>query len=165
MIDLATFTTLHTALSLLALATGLLALIGLFDARIPAFWTPLFLAFAVATSATGFGFPFHGLLPSHIVGIVALLVLAIVILARYVFRLAGAWRWIYAVGIVVSEYFLAFVGIAQAFLKIPVIRNLAPTSTEPPFAVAQLAALALFVALGIMAARATRRSRMSAMHA
>uniref|UniRef100_UPI001952D2E7 hypothetical protein n=1 Tax=Klebsiella pneumoniae TaxID=573 RepID=UPI001952D2E7 len=82
----------------------------------------LFLATAVLTSATGYGFPFNGLLPSHVVGAIALVLLAVVLLARFVFRLAGSWRWIYAAGMVFSLYFLVFVAIAQAFMKIPVLR-------------------------------------------
>jgi hypothetical protein len=154
--DLSTFTTIHTALSLVALLTGAAVLLGLFGGRMHAMWTVLFLITAVATSATGFGFPFNGVLPSHIVGVVALLVLAAVIVARYVGHLAGAWRSIYAVGMVLSVYFLVFVGIAQAFLKVPFLKSIAPTSTELPFVASQLGVLALFVVFAFLAVRSHR---------
>jgi hypothetical protein len=40
----------------------------------------------------------------------------------------------------------------QAFQKIPTLNALAPTQTEPPFQIAQLVTLALFVVLTIVAA-------------
>jgi hypothetical protein len=116
-------------------------------------WTALFLATTVATSVTGFGFPFDHLLPSHKVGIISLVVLAVAILARYAFHLAGAWRWIYVVGAVIALYLNIFVLIVQLFEKVPALRAMAPTQSEPPFLVAQLVVLALFVVLGIFAAR------------
>jgi hypothetical protein len=135
---------------------GIVVVIGLIRAGALPLWTGLFLATAVATSVAGFGFPFAGVLPSHLVGAISLAVLALAILARYGFHLAGAWRWIYAVGVVIGTYFLAFVAIAQAFQKIPALRAIAPTSSEAPFAVTQLVALALFAGLAIAAVRTFR---------
>ena len=149
-----TYTTIHSLISLAAIAVGVLTLFGLFGARLPDLLTTLFIALAVATSATGFGFPFNGLLPSHVVGVIALVILAAAIFARYFAHYAGAWRWIYAANITASLYLLVFVGIAQAFAKIPVLQNAAPTQSEPPFAIAQIAVLVIFVILGIFAARA-----------
>jgi hypothetical protein len=157
--DLATFTAIHTILSLIALLAGVVVVIGLLGAQSYPFWTSLFLITAIATSVTGYGFPFNGVLPSHIVGAIALLVLAAVLLARYVFHLGGAWRGIYAIGMVVSLYFLVFVAIAQAFLKLAPLKAIAPTGTGLPFIVTQTAALAIFVVLGIAAARSFRPSR------
>jgi hypothetical protein len=155
-VDLATFTTIHTMISLVAILAGTLVLIDLLGFRLPHLTTPIFLLTAIATSATGFGFPFNGLLPSHIVGAIALAVLAVVVVARYFAHLSGAWRWIYAAGMVASLYLLVFVGVAQAFAKISVLRAAAPTQSEPPFAIAQLVVLAIFVALGIAAAKRFR---------
>jgi hypothetical protein len=152
-IDLATLTAIHTALSLVALAAGPVVILNLLRSRPSRGWTGLFLVTAVATSATGFLFPFSGFLPSHGVGAVALAVLAATLAALYPFRLAGPWRAVYAAGIVASVYFNVFVAIAQAFLKIPPLHALAPTQAEPPFAIAQAVALALFVWLGILAVR------------
>jgi hypothetical protein len=105
------------------------------------------------TSVTGFGFPFDHLLPSHIVGIISLLILAIAIPARYVFHLAGAWRGIYVVGASIALYLNVFVLIAQLFLKVPALKALAPTQKEPPFLVAQLIVMVVFVGLTILATK------------
>jgi len=149
---LSTFTWVHVALSLVGLASGLVVVIGLLASRRLDGWTALFLASTVATSATGFGFPFERFLASHWVGVISLAVLLAAILARYVFHLAGAWRWIYAVGAVVALYFNVFVAIAQAFMKVPALNAMAPTLSEPPFAIAQAGALAIFAVLAIAAA-------------
>ena len=157
MSGLGIYTAFHTALSLIAIATGIVAMPALFGRAVRPIWTTTFLVTAIATSVTGFGFPFLGILPSHVVGVVALLVLAIALVARRRYRLAGAWRAIDAVALVASLYFLVFVLIAQAFLKVPSLNRLAPTGGEPAFAVAQLITLAAFVVLAIAAARAAPR--------
>jgi hypothetical protein len=107
----------------------------------------------VATSLTGFVFPFHKLLPSHVIGIVSLVVLAIAILARYAFHLTGAWRCIYAVSALIGLYLNVFVLVAQAFRKVPALKAVAPTQSEAPFVVTQLIVLVLFVVLGILAVK------------
>jgi hypothetical protein len=151
-VDLATFTTIHTALSLVALASGIVVVIGLIGSKPFPMWNALFLATAFATSATGFGFPFTAFLPAHGVAMVAFVVLALTMLAYYGFGLSGAWRPIYVVGIVVNLYFDVFVGIVQAFKHIPLLAALAPTGSEPPFAAAQGVALVIFVVLAVWAA-------------
>ncbi|HEY0569880.1 MAG TPA: hypothetical protein VGD13_17390 [Xanthobacteraceae bacterium] len=151
--DLATFTTIHTILSVVALVAGLVVVAALVQGRPAPRWTMLFLVTAIATSVTGFGFPFSAVLPSHVVGGVALLILAAVLFAAYMANPGRAWNWTYAAGLVVSVYLLVFVAIAQAFLKVPVLKAAAPTQSELPFALAQLAALAVFAALAVMAAR------------
>jgi hypothetical protein len=150
------YTTFHTLLSFAAILTGVIAVAGLFGAGASELITALFLLTAVATSATGFGFPFNGVLPSHVVGAIALIVLAAVIFARYFAHLAGAWRWIYAIGLVVSLYVLVFVLIAQLFIKISVLRDAAPTQSEPPFAITQLIVLVIFALIAFAAARRFR---------
>jgi hypothetical protein len=97
--------------------------------------------------------PADRLLPSHVLGIISLVVLAAAIAARYAFHLAGAWRWIYAVGVVVALYLDVFVAVVQAFQKIPALHALAPTQSEPPFAIVQIAVLVAFVVLGLLAVR------------
>src|SRR3989441_4213691 len=151
-VGLTAFTLVHVALSLVGILSGFVVLFGLLTAKRLDGWTALFLASTVATSVTGFGFPFDHLLPSHKVGIVSLLVLALAILARYPLHLAGVWRRVYVVCAVVALYLNVFVGVVQAFLKIPVLNATAPLQTEPPFVVAQGVVLALFVVLGIVAA-------------
>jgi magnesium-transporting ATPase (P-type) len=91
-------------------------------------------------------------MPSHVVGFISLVVLAIAIFARYRRHLAGVWRWIYVVTAMMALYLNVFVGVVQAFEKVPALKALAPTQTEPPFAMTQLAVLALFVLLSIIAA-------------
>lgn len=150
------FTSLHTTLSLIAIVIGIPVVADLIAGRVRGLPTALFLITAILTSATGFGFPFHQILPSHIVGAIALVVLALVLIARYGCHLAGAWRGIYAIGMVISHYLLIFVLIAQLFGKIPALHALAPTQSEPPFATAQAVALLVFVILGVLAARRFR---------
>jgi hypothetical protein len=151
-LGLSTFTWFHTLLSLVALASGIIVMIELLGSRISWPWTLLYLVTAVATSVTGFGFPFTTFLPSHWVGVISLVVLAVAIVALWPFRLAGAWRWIYAVGVMLGLYFLVFVTIAQAFKKIPALEALAPTQSEPPFAIAEAVGLVIFAVLTVAAA-------------
>ena len=158
MFDPITLVGFHTWLSLISLITGFIVSIGLIRAQSSPLWTALFLATAVATDATGYVLPATHILPSHIVGAISLVALALAIASRYRFHRVGAWRWIYPVTAVMALYFLVFVAIAQAFLKIPALHALAPTGAEPPFAVAQLIALVLFVLLGIATVRASHPS-------
>ena len=151
-----TFTFVHVLLSLIGIGSGIVVLIGLLvDAPLPG-WTALFLATTVATSVTGFGFPFDHLLPSHVVGLVSLAVLTLVIVARYSLHLTGAWRRVYVVGAALALYLNVFVAIVQAFQKFPTLRALAPHQTESPFLLAQGVALALFVVLTVLAAKRFR---------
>jgi hypothetical protein len=147
---------LHVVLSLVGVCSGFVVIFGLLGGKRLDGLTEIFLATTVATSVTGFGFPFDHFLPSHFVGLMSLLVLAVAILARYAFHLSGAWRRIYVAGAVVALYLNVFVGIVQAFLKIPALNAMAPTQSEPPFFVAQLVTMALFVWLGIGAAKGFR---------
>jgi hypothetical protein len=147
-----TFTFVHVLLSLAGIGSGLIVILGLLSGKRLDGWTALFLASTVATSVTGFLFPFDHLLPSHKVGFISLVVLAIAILARYAFHLAGAWRGIYVVFAAVALYLNVFVAVVQAFLKVPALKAMAPTQTEPPFLVAQISVLVIFIALTILAA-------------
>jgi len=98
-----TFTLIHVALSLVGIFTGLVVAGGLVAGKRLDGWTSVFLATTVATSVTGFGFPFVTFLPSHAVAILSLVVLPVAIVARYVKHLAGAWRGIYVVGAVLAR--------------------------------------------------------------
>ena len=153
---LATFTEVHVVLSLVAVAAGFVVMTGLLGGRDRGEWTALFLVTTVATGVTGFGFPVDHLLPSHVIGIVSLVVLAVAILARYGRRLRGAWRPVYVVCAALALYLNVFVGVVQAFLKVSALHVLAPHQTEPPFLVAQLVVLALFIVLAVLAARRFR---------
>ena len=148
-----TFTTLHVIISLIAIVTGLVALLGMLGGKKLGGWTALFLATTVLTSVTGFLFPFTKLLPSHVVGIISLAVLVVALLALYVFHLEGPWRWIYVVGAVLALYLNVFVAVVQAFQKLAFLQPLAPTQAEAPFVVAQVVVLAIFAALGFLAVK------------
>lgn len=149
--SIATFTLVHVILSLMGIASGIRVLVGMLRASRLGGWTALFLATTVLTSVTGFLFPTDHLLPSHIVGVISLVALAIALFALYGFRLAGAWRWIYVISAVLSLYLNVFVGVIQAFQKVPALKAMAPTQSEPPFVVAQLIVMASVIALGIRA--------------
>jgi len=151
-----TFTQVHVLLSSIGIGAGLIVMFGLLAGKLPDRWNTLFLVTTVATSVTGFGFPVDRLLPSHIVGIISLVILAVAIVARYALHQAGAWRRIYVVCAAIALYLNVFVGVTQAFLKLPALTALAPTQTEPPFAVAQLVVLGLFIAPTIVAAKRAR---------
>lgn len=150
---LSTFTLFHVVISLVGIASGLIVVYGLMTGKRFDGWTAIFLLFTVLTSLTGFLFPFTHLLPSHVVGILSLLVLAVAIFARYLRRLEGAWRRIYVICAMVALYLNCFVLVVQMFLKLPALHALAPKGNEPPFLIAQLALLAIFVWLTIVAAR------------
>jgi hypothetical protein len=152
MFNLQTFTQIHVAISLVGIASGFVVMYGLLTGRRMGGWTALFLVTTVATSVTGFFFPFHGFTPAIGVGVVSLLVLAAVLFALYARHLIGAWRRIYVVGAVVSLYLNVFVLIVQSFQKIPFLKAIAPTQSELPFLLSQLVLIALFIALAIVAA-------------
>jgi len=158
--SLQTFTFVHVLLSLVGIGSGFIVIFGMLSGKRLNGWTLLFLVTTVLTSATGFLFPVEHLLPSHIVAILSLVVLTIAILARYAFHMAGAWRTTYVVSAVIALYFNCFVGVVQAFEKVPALKALAPTQKEPPFLVAQLVVLAIFVGLGIVAAKRFRGASM-----
>lgn len=153
MFDPTTLTGFHTWLSILAIAAGLPMAAGLRRGEIVQPWSMVFLWTAIATSATGFLFPFNGVLPSHVIGVISLVLFIPAALALHVFDLRGPWRRIFAITAMIGLYLLVFVAIAQAFLKVPALQALAPTQTEPPFAIAEGVAFVAFAVLTWLAAR------------
>jgi hypothetical protein len=143
--SLSTFTLLHVIISLAGIGSGFIVVFGLLNSKRLDGWTAIFLTTTVLTSVTGFLFPFEKLLPSHILGTLSLIVLAITIFARYVRHMVGAWRGTYVITAAIALYFNCFVAVVQAFAKIPALHALAPMQKEPPFAIAQLVVLAIFV--------------------
>ncbi len=143
----------HVVISLIEMAAGLIMLYGLISGTAFGAWTVLFLATAILTSLTGFPLAPFGFDPPRAIGILTLVLLAIAVSAYYIFRLAGAWRWIYVVTAIAALYLDVFVGVFQSFLKIPAVHALAPTQSEPPFFVAQAVVLVVFVLLGFFAVR------------
>jgi hypothetical protein len=154
--SLATFTLVHVILSLVGIAAGLVVLGGMLRSNRCDGWTAVFLVTTILTSVTGFLFPFTRFGPAHAFGVISLVVLAVALIALYGQRLRGAWRWLYVVSALVALYLNVFVGVVQAFQKLPFFRSLAPTQSEPPFFIAQLVVLAIFVVLGIRAVRSFR---------
>jgi hypothetical protein len=141
----------HVFLSLIGMASGFVVLYGLVTGRPFGAGTLLFLATTILTSITGFFLPPFGFDPPRAVGVISLALLALAVAALYAFRLAGAWRWIYIASATAALYLNAFVGVVQAFQKVPFLQALAPTQSEPPFLIAQIAVLAVFVVLGAVA--------------
>ena len=150
------YTVIHTLISLIAIFTGLIVVFGMIGGNRLDGWTKWFLITAVLTTATGFFFPFHGFTPAIGLGIISLPFLALTIFARCSKQLAGAWRWIYVIGAVICLYFNLFVLVVQSFEKVPALRAIAPTQKEPPFAIAQITVLVVFVGLTILAAKRFR---------
>ena len=149
--SLSTFTMVHVVISLIGILSGLIVLYAMLTSRDLMFWTAVFLGTTVLTSVTGFMFPFHQLLPSHIFGGISIVVLAVALYALYARHLAGHWRWIYVSGALLALYLNMFVGVVQSFQKVTFLQPLAPTQSELPFVIAQAGLLAAFVALGYLA--------------
>lgn len=151
--SLSTFTVIHVVISLIAIASGVVTVAGMVAShRLPT-WTAIFLVTTVLTSVTGFLFPFTEVKPSHIFGVISLVVLALAVAGLYVFDLRGRWRATYVITSMVALYLNAFVLVVQAFQKVPALNPLAPTGSEPPFAVAQVLLLAICVWAGYQATR------------
>lgn len=148
----ATYTFIHVVISLVGILSGFVVMFGLLASKRLDGWTAIFLATTVLTSVTGYGFPTTHLLPSQVVGAISLVVLTIAIVARYGRHLAGGWRKTYVITAMIALYLNVFVLIVQTFLKVPAIKALAPTQHEPPFLIAQVGVMAIFVVLTTVAA-------------
>jgi hypothetical protein len=156
--SLSTFTTVHVIISLIAIVSGVIVMFGLLGSKRMPGMTAIFLLLTILTSATGFLFPFEKLLPSHMIGILSLVLLAIACIALYGMNLSAAWRWLYVVTAMTALYLNIFVLIIQAFLKVPALHALAPSvpPSEPPFAIIQGIVLMFFVIVIIGAVRRFR---------
>jgi hypothetical protein len=152
-----TLTAVHVAISLIGILSGFVIVLGMMAGRRLDGWNAVFLITTVLTSVTGFiFFPFHGVTPGIILGILSLIALGIALFARYTRQLTGGWRRTYAITAVIALYFNVFVLIAQLFEKVPALHELAPTQKEPPFLVAQITCLVVFIVLGILSVRGFR---------
>src|SRR4030088_1855846 len=148
--SLSTFTTVHVIISLIGIVSGIIVMFGMLGSNRMPGMTAIFLLFTILTSATGFLIPpllSDKPLPSHIIGILSLVLLAIACIALYGMKLSGAWRWIYVVTALLSLYLNVFVLIIQSFLKVPALHALAPGNppSGPAFAVVQGIVLLFFV--------------------
>jgi hypothetical protein len=154
------FTLFHVVLSLVGIFAGFVVVFGLLTAKPLDGWTAVFLWTTVLTSVTGFLFPVHGLLPSHVLGILSLIALAIAIYARYQRHIEGGWRPAYVISSVIALYLNVFVLVVQLYRKVPALKAIAPTQSEAPFKLTQLITLAFFALLAILAAIRFRDARL-----
>jgi hypothetical protein len=154
--SLSAYTIIHIIISLVAIVTGFIAVLGMMGNKPLGLWNTIFLWTTIATSVTGFGFPITGVTPGIVVGVISLIFLALALLALYGRRLAGPWRVVYVFTAAIALWFNVFVLIVQAFQKIDVLNALAPTQSELPFQIVQAVALVLLVALGWQASRKFR---------
>lgn len=152
----ATFTALHVVISLVAIASGLVVMYGFLQANRLNRSTLVFLLTTALTSLTGFLFPNEHITPGIVIGILSIIVLAVAAGARYGLRMRGLWRPVYVIAAAIALYFNVFVLVVQSFEKVPVLRALAPTQKEPPFGIAQLVVLILFVVVTVLAVKRFR---------
>ena len=155
--SVAVFTQVHVAISLIAIAAGFVVVFGMIAAKRLPLLTTLFLITTAATSVTGFLFPYHGMTPGIVIGILSLVVLLFAAVALYGGHLAGGWRATYVITAMMALYLNFFVLIVQSFEKVPALHALAPTQKEMPFKAAQLVTLVIFV---VLASLATKRFRL-----
>ncbi len=148
-----TLSHIHVLISLIGILAGAVVLVGLLGAKRLDGWTAIFLASTVLTSVTGYFFPFHKLMPSHIIGAISLVALAVAIVARYSKHMTGAWRRIYVATAMIAFYLNVFVLIFQLFTKVPALIALAPTQSEPPFLLSQVVVMLVFIVFTIFAAK------------
>lgn len=159
MFSLPVFTLLHVLISVIGIVAGLVAVGGFIAGVRLGGWIALFLLTTVLTSASGYGFAFTTLLPSHIVGAISLVVLAIALIAFYGKRLAGGWRATFVITSVVALYLNTFVLMAQLLQKVPAIATIAPGPNAPAFAATQGFVLVLFIVIGWLGVRGFRLER------
>ena len=157
-LSLSAFTTLHVVISLIAIVAGLIVMFGMLGTYHAGGLTAIFLILTILTSVTGFMFPFNGVTPAILVGILSCVLLAIACIALYAMKASGPWRWIYVLTALISLYLNVFVLVIQSFLKIPPLHEIAPGNPPagPAFAVVQGVVLVFFV---IMTIQVWRRYR------
>ncbi len=149
------FTLVHVILSLAGIAAGLVAILALASNKLSGL-IGFFLSTTALTSITGFLFPFHGIDPAIILGILSMIVLLLAVIALYVGKLRGGWRGVYVISAAVALWFNVFVLFAQLFAKVPALKAIAPTQSSPAFGATQLVVLVAFIVLAIRAFRGFR---------
>jgi hypothetical protein len=154
--SISAFTLLHVIISLVAIASGLVAILGLIGDKLYRGLTAIFLVTTVLTSVTGFLFPYKGVTPGIILGILSMIVLLLAIVALYGNKLAGAWRGTYVISATLALWFNVFVLFAQSFGKIPALKAIAPTQASPIFGITQLAVMVVFIFIGVRAFKGFR---------
>jgi hypothetical protein len=156
-----TFTIIHVIISLAGIVSGFVVIDGFLKAKRLDGWNAFFLIMTILTSVTGFLFPRTGVTPAQIVGAISLVLLAVAVVARYPLHFSGAGRWLYIVTAIVAQWFNFAVLIIQSFQKIGPLKELAPTQSEPPFLIAQVAGLVLLLLLAIFSLRNSARGALT----
>lgn len=151
-----TLQTVHVLISFAAIAAGLWVLFGMLRSERMRLGTAVFLWLTLATTLSGFLFPFGGVTPAFATGIVSSIALAVAFFARYGAKMRGGWRGAYVISAIMALYLNVFVLVVQLFLKVPALNALAPAGTEPPFLIAQAVTLVAFVIAGVVAWRKFR---------
>ena len=146
-------TIIHVIISLVAIASGFVVVAGWLGNPISLKWTLLFLWTTIATSVSGFLFPFKGFTPAFGFGVISMIVLPLALYALHGRRLQGRWKNVYRVSALIALYLNTFALVVQLFLKVPFLKAIAPAQTDPPFAIAQILLLALFLWLGFKSVR------------
>jgi hypothetical protein len=146
----------HVAVSFIALAAGFVVAAGFLrgpfqKTQLSDRWNFWFLVTTIVTSLSGYLFPADRLLPSHVLGVISLAVLAVAVDAYYRQSLRGWWQPTYVAAAMTAFYLNFFVLVVQAFLKVPALHALAPTQAELPFALTQLVVLVVFATVGTLA--------------
>jgi hypothetical protein len=161
--SLSTFTALHVVISVIGIGSGFLVVWGLLKNKRFDGATAIFLVTTVLTSLTGYLFPFTHLLPSQIVGAISLVALVIALYARYGQHMERSWRSTYVITAMISLYLNVFVLVVQSFLKVPSLHVLAQNGKEPPFVIAQVVVMVIFIALTVMGVKKFRPGSMTQM--
>jgi hypothetical protein len=151
--SLSVLTLAHVFVSLAAIAAGFVVVFGMIAALDHPPINALFLTLTTLTSLTGFLFPFKGITPGIVLGILSLIVLALAAIARYHGHLGKGWRGTYVISALLALYFNFFVFVVQMFEKVSMLRAVAPTQTELPFTIIQSIAFIAFAVLAILAFR------------
>lgn len=145
------YTLLHVLISLVAIVAGVVLFGGMALGQSMMAWVNLFLWTTLATSVTGFFFPYTGFRPSYVVGMISLLLLAAAFWAGNPSHVFGEWVGVFFWTSFVAFYLNVFVLLNQMFQKIPALNRLAPTQKERPFLILNLIVLLLFAFLGLRA--------------
>ncbi|HEX8813431.1 MAG TPA: hypothetical protein VF742_15690 [Terracidiphilus sp.] len=151
-LNLGLFTGIHVVLSLIAIVAGFLVLVLLIGRKQHTVWTPIFFVSSILTVLTGFVFPFKGITPAIILGVLSLIALIVAIVALLSKHLRGT----YILSVSIALFFNVFVLIVQSFEKIGFLRAIAPTQSSPVFWITQLVGIAV---IALLAWTAWRRYR------
>jgi hypothetical protein len=146
-LSFAQFTFIHVVLSLIGIVAGCGLMFGFLKSMHLRLLTAMFFLGTAGSSLSGFFFPYRGITPAIVLGVLSVIALGLALIAQYVKEFAGKWRAVYVIAVCVAFYFNCFVLIAQAFAKVPALKALAPTMPSPAFGIAQLALLVVFVVL------------------